>query len=156
HLALLPGARHVAASAVQLGAPLFQLAACLRVSLLEHFEKILRVHGVLLLALDLRRHLLQHRDQSLQTMLERGLAPGIGFGSDLPLPLLRRGHALLREGLDGIRPPLLPVVALSRGRYLAAEIVEMLLHRAQLGLAGRLRIPPYERLYTGLHRLVCF
>jgi len=35
-----------------------------------------------------------------------------------------------------------------------AEIVEMLLHRPQLRLAGGLWIPPHERLDTGLHNLV--
>ena len=113
-----------------------QLAAGLRISLLEHFKEILGVDGILLFLFDLRCHLLQHGDQCLQTMLELRLACRVGFRRDLSLQLLRRGHALLRQRLDRVGLLLLLVIALSRGCDLPAEIVEVLLHRAQLRLAG--------------------
>jgi hypothetical protein len=37
---------------------------------------------------------------------------------------------------------------------LAPEIVEMLLHCAQLGLAGAFGIPPHQRLNAGLDRII--
>ncbi len=105
-------------------------------------------------ALDLRRHLLQHRDQSSQAPFEPRLAREISLRRNLLFQLLRRDHALMQQRLNGFGLLLLPVIALPRGCDLQAEIVEMLLHCAQLGLAGRLRIPPHQRLDTGLHGVV--
>ena len=48
---------------LELGARHFELAPCLGIGLLEHLEIILGVHLVLLLALDLGGHLLEHPDQ---------------------------------------------------------------------------------------------
>ena len=72
-----------------------QLAARLRVGFLQHFQEILGIGGVLLFALDLRRHLLQHRDQSSQAPFERCLARKIGLRRDLLFQLLRCDHALM-------------------------------------------------------------
>ena len=48
------------------------------------------------------------------------------------------------------------IEGLARQRNLAAQFVEMLLHRAQLRFACRFWVPSHQCLDTGLHRLIHF
>ncbi len=122
--------------------------------LVEHIHEFLGVDRILLLPRDIGCHLFEHRHQGTQALLQRGLACQVGLNRGLPLELFGRGHALVGQELDLVCLLLLAVKGLACQRDLPTQLIEMLLHGAQLRLARRLGVPTHECLDTGLYGLI--
>ena len=67
------------------------------------------------------------------------------------LDLFGSGHALMGQQVDGVCLPRLLVELLPGARDLLAQLIQMLLHRAQLGLGRTLWIPSNDGFDGAVH-----